>query len=346
MATGLFLWVAQLLPLDDAGYGADWRKVFWGAWQSGRLEYSLGLNNPPWTLWGIWPFALLPFRVSWALWTLLTVAVLIISVPPRQRGRADVWLILALLLSFWTLRLLVEGNLAALVVGGVLLTLNGARRNSIWQVSVGLVLLTAKVQEVWLFFPALAWSLWKAWPIRRLLLAIGGVLALILPSLMVSGSDWLTSSFGFNSSFVMHAARTVGNAGWLGVARGADLPPAFIGFVWLVILAGTFWLGRVCGPALTREKAAFLIVASLLLSPYSSGASLPVLLALGLIPLWRNHFWLGLVIWLWGNSPYLSLVTGPLAEGVLWPDWVQLILIVLIWAALGWSIWRSERRTQ
>jgi hypothetical protein len=345
VAVGLFLWAAQVLPLDEVGYGADWRNVFWGAWQSGSLEYSPGLNNPPWTMWLLWPFALLPFRISWALWTLLTVIVLVLSVPPRPNGRVNVWMTLALLLSFWTLRVLVEGNLAALVVGGILLSVNGLRHSNPWLLIFGIVLATAKVQESWLFLLVLAWWLLKFWPPQRSLTIVGGVAALILPSLFVSGSDWFASAFGARSSFLLHAARTTGNVGWLGIARWAEISPVWTWLVWSSALIATVWVLRVSGPALGQEKAGFLIAASMLLSPYTGGASLPVLLALALIPLWQKHTRLGLALWLWSNTPYLSLITGPLADGVLWPDWVQMVLILLVWAALGWSIWNVERHS-
>lgn len=341
VAVGLFLWAAQLLPLDDIGYGADWRNVFWGAWQTGHLEYTPGLNNPPWTLWLLWPFAQMPFRTSWALWTLLTVAVLIVSVPARRDGRAHIWLILALLLSFWTLRLLVEGNLAALVIAGALLIMNGSRHHSLWQMIAGIVLVTAKVQESWLLLLALTWELWKLWPPRRWLLVASGVAALILPSLFVSGRDWVASAFGANSSFLLHAVRTSGNASWLGIARWAETPSVLIWLVWLAVLAATVWLWQTSRPTLTREKAGLLIAASMLLSPYTGGASLPVLLALGLIPLWQNHGRLGFGLWLVSCSPYLSVIAASQWGGA-WPDWAQLALMLLIWAALGWEIWRTK----
>lgn len=344
IAVGSFLWAAQFLPLDDVGYGADWRNVFWGAWQSGSLEYSPGLNNPPWTMWLVWPFALLPFRMSWALWTLLTIIVLVLSVPPRPNGRVHVWMTLALLLSFWTLRVLVEGNLAALVVGGVLLIVSGLRRATPWPVIVGIVLAAAKVQESWLFLLALVWWLVKTWPSQRALTVIGGVATLTLPAMLVSGSDWLASAFGAHSSFLLHAARTTGNVSWLGIARWAEISPVWTWLVWLLVLLTTLWVLQVSGPALGQEKAGFLVAASMLLSPYTGGASLPVLLALALIPLWQKHFRLGLALWLWSNTPYLSLITGPLAEGVLWPDWVQMMLILLVWAALGWHLRHAEHR--
>lgn len=343
VVVGMFLWAAQLLPLDDVGYGADWRNVFWGAWRSGSLEYSPGLNNPPWTMWLVWPFALLPFRMSWALWTLLTVIVLVLSVPPRPNGRVNVWMTLALLLSFWTLRVLVEGNLAALVVGGVLLVVSGLQRANPWAVIAGIVLATAKVQESWLFLLALVWRLLKTWPFQRALTVVGGAAALTLPAMLVSGSDWLASAFGAHSSFLLHAARTTGNAGWLGVARWAEIPSIFTWLVWLAVLSATVLLGQLGGPALRREKAGFLVAASMLLSPYTGGASLSVLMALALIPLWQRRFWPGLGLWLLSNSPYLSLFFSS-QSGWIWPDWVQLVLIVMVWATLGYDIWRAESR--
>ncbi|MDW8325886.1 MAG: hypothetical protein RMK99_04905 [Anaerolineales bacterium] len=343
IAVGLFLWAAQFLPLDDVGYGADWRNVFWGAWQSGSLKYSPGLNNPPWTMWLVWPFALLPFRISWALWTLLTVVVLVLSVPPCRDGRANIWLTLALLLSFWTIRLLVEGNLAALVVGGVLLIMNGLRHPNPWALVFGILLATAKVQESWLLLLMLVWQLLKSWPIQRLLMVGAGVAGLILPSMLVSGSDWLASAFGAEGSFLSHAARTTGNAGWLGIARWAEISPFWTWFVWLAMLATTVWLGQLGKPTLSREKAGFLIAASMLLSPYTGGASLAVLATLGLVPLWQRRFWPGLGLWLLSSSPYLSLLFNS-RSGWVWPDWVQLVLIFMTWAALGYDIWQMESR--
>lgn len=326
---------AERLPLDDLGFGADWRAFFWGPWQAGELTYTTaGLYSPPWTMWLLRPLALLPFRASWAVWTLLTAAVLVASVPRRATGGLEVALILALMCSFWTVRHLAEGNLAALLVGGGLLLQRGYQGRNPWLVAVGAVLITAKIQEGWLVLVAVGLWMVRLWPPGQWLRAAAAAVALMAPAMLVSGEAWLASAFGAEGSFAARAAGTAANISWLAVARGVGLPE-WVGWgVWLGGLAATAWVWVRAQPELTPELLGLLTAASLLWAPYAGGAGLPVVLALGLVPLWRRRFWLGLALWLWGNSAYLAVFTGPQATGVLWPDWVQMALVALVWAGL------------
>lgn len=345
LAVAVVLIGAERLPLDERWFGFDWRTNYWETLHDGRPDYAVpGVYNPPWTLMLLLPLAALPFKTSWALWTLINLAVLVYSVPRRADGRPHLGLIAALMLSFWTLRHIVDGNLAAMMVGGGLLLLSGWQKQSPWRVALGVVLITAKYQEAWLLLLALAWFMVREWPLRRWLAAVAITLALITPSLIWLGPEWAEKMFGSGAAFSARSTQLEGNISWLAVTLGWGLADWLRWAAWLIGLGLTGWITLAGRPTLTIEKTGFLLAASMLLAPYAGGAGLPLVLVFGLLPFWQRHFWIGLGLWLWANSAYLAPFRprGPL--DVLWPDWIQMGLIVLIWLALGIALWPRPGR--
>ncbi len=339
-AAAALLWAAERLPLlDTLVFGYDWHN-YWAMVQGGWPDYgAVDVFNPPWTVLLLWPLAALPFKTGWAALTLLTLAVLVASVPRRADGRLDYWLLAALFTSYWVLRQLAEGNLAGLMVAGVLLLLSGLERRDPWRLAAGGLLATAKYQESWLLLLIVAGLVARTWPARRWLTAAGLGLAAVTPSLLLLGGPWLHKLLT-PAGFSPNIARLTGNISLTALTVLPGFPPWGAAVASVIVLAATGWVVWRSAPAFSRLTAGFLIAASLLTAPYTGGASLTTLLAVGWLPFWRGCFWPGLALWAFAN---LSL--WPLDPAVVWrwPDVPQVFLILWLWAALGAALLASAR---
>lgn len=336
LAAGVLVWGAERLPLlDRLVFGYDWHN-YWVMFQGGWPDYAaVDVFNPPWTLLLLLPLGALSFKAGWALLTLLNLIVLLVSVPPRAAGRPDLPAIAALLFAFWTLRHLADGNLAVFMVGGFLLLDAGWRRGSPWLLAAGLVLATAKPQESALALVALGIMLVRDWPPRRWALAGGLALAGMLPALALLGAGWLArllpgaelapSVARLETNISLAALTAAGAPGWARPLAGAAVLAGSTGVI----------VRRWRDLAFTRPLAGLLIAAALLLSPYANGASLAVLLAVGVVPLLRERPALGWALLALAYLPYLTLVPNT-ASG--WPEAWQMLYVAGLWAALGWHV--------
>lgn len=340
LAAAALIWAAGRLPLlDTLVFGYDWHN-YWVMFQGGWPDYSaVDVFNPPWTVLMLWPLAALPFKTGWAVLTLLTLAVLVASVPRRADGRLQVGLLAALLTSYWVLRQLAEGNLAGLMVAGALLLLNGLERRDPWRLAAGGLLVTAKYQESWLLILVVAWRVLRTWPVRRWAVAAGLSLAVAGPSLLLLGGPWLHKLLT-PGGFSPNIARLTGNISLTALTVLPGFPSWGAALASLIVLAGTGWVVGRSGPDLSRLMAGFLIAASLLTAPYTGGASLTTLLAIGWLPFWRGRFWHGLALWAFANLSF-----WPLDPAVVWrwPDVPQVFLILWLWVALGAALLASAQ---
>jgi hypothetical protein len=277
---GLFVIAFDRIPLENTTLAFDWRSL-WVGLENGNLKYhsGSGVRNPPWSMLFVLPLGLLSFRASWALLTLLTIAVLTMSVP--RGGDKKLWAlsVILLLTSYPAIRHTADGNFEGLVIAGLLLILRGHRREQILPLVIGTLTATAKVQEVWLFFPILAVYIFRSWPVRRWLVAAAIVVAVVVATLLWRGQDWWEAMTGIPQFYSvvnasLSAALTrLGAFGWL------------ISLFWLAVMAATLLLCLRGRSEMSREKTGLLVAASLLLAPYAAGNSLLTVLAIGIIPM-------------------------------------------------------------
>jgi hypothetical protein len=279
-AAGLLLVFFQQFPIEGTMLAIDWR----GLWQGLRANPPLygnatGLRIAPWDLPVVIPLSWLPFRASWGMLTLLTLAVLVASVP-RAFGQKRLWLgCLLLVASFPALRNFADGNFEAMMIAGLLLTVYGYEIQNVWLLAAGLLLATAKGQETWLLCLVLGVYLWRSWP-RRKLLGLAAILApVVLVSMLWEGRNWVIGASSIeqrgsilDSSLWATLAR-LGWPGWAVTASGLALAGLAVFFAWR------------SGPSLSRPKAAALVAAGLLLAPYAAGNSFLTVLAVGMTPL-------------------------------------------------------------
>lgn len=345
LAAGLWVWGTQFLPLNDAAYGFDWRVYFWGALKTGWPNYHVvdGLFNPPWTMLMLLPLGVLPFRVGWSLIALFTIAVLVLSVPRRSNGRLDIGLTLALLCSHWTLRQLVDGNLAGFVIAGYLLLLNGWRVASAWQIAAGILLVTAKYQEAWLTLMVLAIFMLRHWPWRRWVKAGLMVAAVAVPCLVLLGADWLQvllpQSADGQTQFLSNIDPNWPIISLAALQIVAGVPEWVRWGLWLLVLSVTIACVIKARGDFSVSLVGCLLTASVLLAPYASGMSLTTVLAIGVAPLLRRHLLTGLALLAFSYGPLVTFVLGVAYD---WPHVTQMAYLLAVWCALALHYLRDQ----
>ncbi len=342
IASGLVIFTGTLtalatdrLPLERLAFGFDWH-IFWQMLQGGGLTYTgADAYNPPWTFLWLWPLGQLSFHSSWGLLTLITLLVLILSVPRTAHQHVDLVGLGWLLGSYLTLRQMADGNLAALMIGGCLLLQWSYQRQSAWAFAAGVLLVTAKMQESVLVLFVLAIGVVRLWPPPRWLAALLLILAIVVPSLWLWGEAWLGNLLRLPVSHVSRAGggvtlraitELIPNSIWLRLALGGG------------ILALTLYLALADVALFDSNKVAFLLTASLLLSPYAGELSLASVLALGVIPLRQRHLGLGTGLAALSALPLLYVAWVPLTTlpGYYWALW-----LVGCWSAFGWQLARQ-----
>lgn len=323
----------ERLPIENTSLAIDW-KGLWEGVRGGQLRYgnATGLRIAPWDALLVLPLGWLSFRASWGVLTLLTVAVLMLSVPPHPDPRWRWAGIFLLVTSFPAVRLIADGNFEALIIGGVVLLVAGYAHQRVGLLAAGILLATAKVQETWMLMFVLGFYLLRTWPMKRWL-TLGGVLALVVgPCLLWLGRAWVGG---------MAAIAERGSI--MDVSLGAalyrlHLPWSVIGLGWIGLAGGTLAIAWFSGQKLSREKAALLIAASLLLSPYAAGNSYLTVVAIGLLSVFFARPWLGGLLILLTNLPYLAkrdlLFYG---QAYYWT-----LLLLITWGVFAWQVGRAS----
>jgi hypothetical protein len=338
LATGaLLVSLFNRLPIEGTTLAIDWQAIH-AALEGGVPHYGGGLAFfiAPWDAVLIAPLGLLSMRTGWGVLSFLTLAVTVVSVP-RVPQKWRYWLAIVLLvLSFPSLRHMVDGEMEALVIGGAVLMVYAYRaRRPVW-LALGLLLALAKPQDSLLLVVAVGlYALPDA--LRPFWLKVGAVLAVIVvPSLLWKGADWIHAVFGIREQgsimdTSLHAA-----------LNRAALPPPLLWLMWGALLAVTLvvvWRSR---PSLSREKAGMLVAASLLLSPYAAGNSLLTVLAVGVVPLFLRKPWLGGLLMVMMSLPYLFsrdlLYYGQAYYGTL--------TLFVCWAVFAWRVWRGADKVR
>lgn len=328
----LFVSVFKRLPIEGTSLALDWRGI-WQSIEGGTINYGKGLRNPPWSIIPVLPFGLISFRESWALLTIVTLGVLVISVPRNSSHRSFWFYTFLISTSFPTLRLVADGNLEVLTIAGTLILLYGYRSRSPWALSVGILLASAKPQESWLFILAIALYSYQQWPLKRVATAFTIVVLFVVPSMLWVGKDWL------QALILIEERGSIMDVSLIAAMNRLMVSPWLIGIFWLAILIATMVVVIRTGRSFSRHKAGFLISASLLLSPYSAGNSMITVLAIGIIPLLKESPKAGLLMIALINLQYFSPNSSIMYS---YGAFYSTGLLLLSFLLLGGYVYRSE----
>lgn len=296
----VFAWFFSRLPIEGTTLAMDW-KGLWACLRSGIHYDGVALRNPPWSIFYLYPLVRLPMQAAWGVAMYLTLIVLVLSVP-QARPRWRTWLsILLLTASFPSLRHMADGNFEGVMIAGLLLALYGYQHSHVPALAAGLLLSTAKPQEVLLLLPVFGVYSLLTLP-RRVLLQVALIcLLIVVPGLVWRGEEWWTVGMmqmpdrGTDMDISMMAAL---NRMGLSTAGYKAAAIAVVSGLALYIA----WIAR---PHLSRELAGMLVAASLLIAPYSAGNSVLVVLAIGIIPLFQRRVGIGLALIALYNVPLL-----------------------------------------
>ncbi len=337
-AAGIFVAFFAQIPIEGTTLAIDWQ----GLWQALRhgVHYDIidGLRNPPWSVLPLLPLGWFSMRVGWGLLVFFTFVTLILSVPRSPDNKKRYWWLSVFLLSvsFPSLRHAVDGNFEGLVIVGILLALAGYERKNPYVLSAGVLMASAKPQEVVLFMVVLGVYVLQVWPRRDWLIATLVTLAVIIPTMLWQGGNWIQALAGtYQRGSIMDISlwAALNRTGWISTPVQAAL--------WATILLATFFVAWRSSRELTREKAGMLIAASLLISPYAAGNNVLTLLAIGIMPLLQNDLMFGLPLVILTNLPYL-FTRDMLYYGQAY-YWTALTF--LSWAVISWRIYRSDQET-
>lgn len=325
----LFLWVFSLLPIDQPADAVDW-KVFYQSTHSFQIDYpGQRVFNPPWLLPLLWPLTLWPLVISRGLAALATVTVFVLSVP-RNSKRA-VWIsgVLLLVFSYPMIRHLLDGNLEAMIVGGVLLAIYAVAKRSPTAFVFSLILLSSKVQETWLVLIFIAIAVWREWPRPVASKALIGVAAWTVPLFIWKGAEWLQAlqQFPYAQTPIDSSLRYVLSQ------LGLNEVGAWV--IWGLVLLFTVWILARRKYSFDLESAALLVTTGLLLSSYAAGNSLVTPLALGVIPLYQKRPIGGLLLTSLFYLPYLFVTQIELR--LAWENVYWAAVLLITWAVLVWD---------
>jgi hypothetical protein len=328
IAALLFIYFLEQLPVEGTTLGIDWLGL-WSQFQGGTIRYMItdGLRNPPWSVLPLIPLGLISARASWGVLSLLTITVFVVSVPRTER-KPLYWLSVALLIiSYPSLRHLVDGNFEALVTGGILLTLYGYARRQPYYLAVGILLATAKPQASILFMAVLGLYVLQTWPPHLWIKTTLAVLAVVIPTMLWRGGDWIKALQGtYQSGSIIDISLTTT------LTRTTFFPSAIIIALWLLFIAATLFIAWKSDRTLPREKAAMLTAASLLIAPYAAGNSVLTVMALGVIPLFQAWPLLGGLL--------IALIDFPFFWNIdllyNYSSYYFTAIMLLCWGIMGW----------
>ncbi|MEP7286214.1 MAG: glycosyltransferase 87 family protein [Chloroflexota bacterium] len=319
-------------PIENTTLAIDWQSIWPGLH---ARQYMLGLRIAPWDLLIMLPLGLFSLRTSWGIITLFTMGVLIVSVP-RRRPRWRHWVsVLLLVISFPALRHTADGNFEGLVIAGALLLVYGYRVQKPWILALGILLVTAKVQEAWLLLGILALYILTTWPVPKQI-RLGAILAaVVLLCWLWIGPAWL------NAMFVISERSSIMDSSLMAGLTRAGASTLLVGICWLLVLGVTLYFCLRSQRTLNREKAAMLIAVSLLLSPYAAGNSFLTILAIGIIPTFLARPRLGLLLLVLTDLPFFLP-----HDFMYWNSayyWTGMLL--LVWAIWLWQIYRIQAQS-
>jgi hypothetical protein len=333
----VFVRFFEMLPTEGTSFALDNLMADLAGWDI-RYHLNRGFRNPPWSLLVLIPVgSLLSPRASWGILVFLTVVVLVWSVP-RTNPRWLFWLcVLLLVTSHPALRNAADSNYEGLVIGGLLLLVGGYTRANPVLLAAGALQATMKPQSTVLLIPVLGVYLLQSWQPRRWLIFGGLVLAVVIPTLLWRGADWLATMRGtytFGDAFDISLRASLHRLGVVSPSLALLLTAA----IGLATLAAA-WFGN---RTLSREKVGLLVAGSMLIAPYAAGNSLLTLLAIGIIPLMIERKLLGWLLFIQINLEYLWIAVFPVDFRQVYQGYWSTLVLLLAWGVLLWHVYHTE----
>jgi hypothetical protein len=239
-------------------------------------DYGRGMSNPPWSIMLIYPFENLPLQLGWGLLAFLLFTALIAWIP-AYRGWTRYLLLIGLPLSYLTLRNYAEGNYEAFVLWGLFCLFYGYQKQIPLLLAFGVLLATIKLQNCIILVALLPWYI-RHWDRQKQRDFYSIMAAVLLPVLLLWGKTWL-DSLGYFA-----------NRGTSIVILDLPAPLTTLARVSIIVVAVWFSLD------LNRLSIGLLVVASLLIAPYTGELSAVVVLAICITAIFaQGHTWLGLL---------------------------------------------------
>jgi len=266
------------IDTSDNTLGID---IIFYAFEDWNIHYDVvnGLRNPPWSVLPLIPLGQLPLQAAWGVMVYVTIIISILSVPVVRNKRLYMLAVILVVISFPSLRNIADANLVGVLVGGAVLTVAGYQRKNPVILALGVLFITVKPQACFVLLPVLALYLLFSWPPREWLKAAGIVLLFVIPTMLWRGEQWLAAIGG-----TYQAGSIIDISISAALERTGVVPDVVIWFVMGLLLLAAGAISLRSQRILDREKAAMLMITSMLLAPYVAGNSVFTILAIGVIP--------------------------------------------------------------
>jgi hypothetical protein len=328
----VFIRFVGQLDLSDSRFGFDWQMI-WISMINGHIIWGQGISIPPWGLVWLLPLGFLPYATSFAIVMFSLLVVLLLSVPRTKTP--SYWIaLIGLMVSYPTLRAMLDANVDGFVIGGILLTVYAFTSRKPFLLAFGVLLASIKPQISGLLLIALALETLQTTAPRFYLVTAGLILAVVIPTAIWEWPDW------FQSLFVVEAAYGISPTGWLRTVAGV---PFLIILPFLVaLLIAMLWLAQ-RSRGLSHYKVGLLVTSAMVLSPYTGGLASLAALTLGVIPLALKKPYIGWPLFLLYNVGYLFLLVyrNDLARYVEFSRQYYTMLLVPTWLVLIWAYCRE-----
>lgn len=298
-----------------------------------HVNPPLVLKNPPWTIPTFLFLGLFSYPVAFALWTLLTLLILIGCLHAMWQGlpngAAPTPIFLPLLFGPAVVQFML-GQWTILVLLGIAIFLIAVERRQDWIAGASLVLVLGKPHVALLFFLVVAiWTVrYKRWRIF-----ISATLAVVFASLLVGLlNPHVWAQFAARTAQVVHETESYPNIGGVlyrfSSAHALGLIPQFVGVIWLV-----FYLRKHLKDWSWWNHGTLVILCSVVVSyysyPYDEILALPALLvAFARSRTKRRLFLIPFFITNLGYALYITNVTARFGFGYMF----------LWWTASGWLV--------
>lgn len=331
------LFASYFAGLDTSSSSLGIDNIFY-ALRDWTIHYDVdeGLRNPPWSVLPLLPLGQLDSGTAWGWLVYLTLIVIIAAVPRIGPSWRVVLATVIAIISFPTLRNIADANLEGLLIAGAALLVTGYRRQDPLILALGVLLVTVKPQASFVLLPVVALLMLKTWPRALWLRAAGLVLAVVLPTMLWRGADWLAAIGGtYQAGSIIDISLSAA------LARAGLASPLIVLPFSAALLGAALYVVARSGSTLSREKAALLMATSMLLAPYVAGNSMATVLVIGVIPYFLRYPWRGAALILLYNIPFVFLPDETFRQNNIAYWWTFTLLVS--WAVFLHHSWRAGR---
>ena len=326
-----FMYFFTQLPTEGTRLGLDNIFYYLDNWDI-YYQVNNGLRNPPWSVLVLIPVgSLFEPKAAWGLISFATIAILLLSLPSTEKRWLFLLSAVLLIVSYPTLRILIDAQISVIVFGGILILLAGYRQQNPLFLAIGILLATVKPQAVSLLMPTVGLYVLLTWSPRKWIQAGMLVLAVVIPTMIWKGEIWIDALQG------TYQQGSIMDMGLNAALNRMDLSSPIITMLLLSVLAVTVVIIWFSHRTLSREKAGMLVAASLLLAPYA-GSGILTILCIGGVALLHRHFWIAFLLFMLSNS--IIFVNTPKYIEI--NAYYRTGVLLIIWIVLCVDIWKTE----